>query len=157
MAPTASGSSLALCVRILLFYLLSPSIFLHPQLLLARLHHATAAAKSLQSCPTLCDPRHGSPPGSPVPGILQARTLEWAAISFSNAWKWKVKAKVAQPCPTPSDPLDCSIPGSSVHGILQARVLEWGATALSRLHLGNYLPPSLLHCLCFLYILNPPF
>ena len=52
-----------------------------------------AAAKSLQSCPTLCDPIHGSPPGSPVPGILQARTLEWAAISFSNAWKWKVKVK----------------------------------------------------------------
>ena len=50
-------------------------------------------AKSLQSCPTLCDPIDGSPPGSPVPGILQARTLEWAAISFSNAWKWKVKVK----------------------------------------------------------------
>ena len=47
---------------------------------------AAAAAKSLQSCPTLCDPRDGSPPGSPVPGILQARTLEWVAISFSNAW-----------------------------------------------------------------------
>ena len=52
-----------------------------------------AAAKSLQSCPTLCDPIDGSPPGSPVPGVLQARTLEWVAISFSNAWKWKVKVK----------------------------------------------------------------
>ena len=52
-----------------------------------------AAAKSLQSCPTLCNPIDGSPPGSPVPGILQARTLEWVAISFSNAWKWKVKVK----------------------------------------------------------------
>ena len=52
-----------------------------------------AAAKSLQSCPTLCDPIDGSPPGSPVPGILQARTLEWVAISFSNAWKWEVKVK----------------------------------------------------------------
>ena len=52
-----------------------------------------AAAKSLQSCPTLCDPIDGSPPGSPVPGILQARTLEWVAMSFSNAWKWKVKVK----------------------------------------------------------------
>ena len=50
-------------------------------------------AKSLQSCPTLCDPIDGSPPGSPVPGILQARTLEWVAISFSNAWKWKGKVK----------------------------------------------------------------
>ena len=52
-----------------------------------------ATAKSLQSCPTLCDPRDGSPPGPAVPGILQARTLEWVAISFSNAWKWKVKVK----------------------------------------------------------------
>ena len=52
-----------------------------------------AAAKMLQSCPTLCDPIAGSPPGSPVPGILQARTLEWVAISFSNAWKWKGKVK----------------------------------------------------------------
>ena len=54
---------------------------------------AAAAAKSLQSCPTLCDPIDGSPSGSPVPGILQARTLEWVAISFSNAWKWKVNVK----------------------------------------------------------------
>ena len=52
-----------------------------------------AAAKSLQLCPTLSDPINGSPPGSPVPGILQARTLEWVAISFSKAWKWKVKVK----------------------------------------------------------------
>ena len=50
---------------------------------------AAAAAKLLQSCPTLCDPIDSSPPGSPVPGILQARTLEWVASSFSNAWKWK--------------------------------------------------------------------
>ena len=54
---------------------------------------AAAAAKSLQSCPTLCDPTDGRPPGSAVPGILQARTLEWVAISFSNVWKWKVKVK----------------------------------------------------------------
>ena len=54
---------------------------------------AAAAAKSLQSCPTLCNSIDGSPPGSPVTGILQARTLEWVAISFSNAWKWKVKVK----------------------------------------------------------------
>ena len=52
-----------------------------------------AAAKLFQSCPTLWDPIDGSPPGSPVPGILQARTLKWVAISFSNAWKWKVKVK----------------------------------------------------------------
>ena len=55
-----------------------------------RKHHA---AKSLPSCLTLCHPRDSSPPGSPVPGILQARTLEWVAISFSKAWKWKVKVK----------------------------------------------------------------
>ena len=54
---------------------------------------AAGAAKLLQLCPTLCDPIDGSPPGFPVPGILQARTLEWVAISFSNAWKWKVKVK----------------------------------------------------------------
>ena len=54
---------------------------------------AAAAAKSLQSYLTLCDPIDGSPPGSPVPGILQARTLEWVAISFFNAWKWKMKVK----------------------------------------------------------------
>ena len=54
---------------------------------------AATAAKSLQSCPTLCNPIDASPPGSPVPGILQARTLEWVAIFFSSAWKWKVKVK----------------------------------------------------------------
>ena len=54
---------------------------------------AAAAAKSLQSCATLCDPRDSNPPVFPVPGVLQARTLEWVAISFSNAWKWKVKVK----------------------------------------------------------------
>ena len=54
---------------------------------------AAAAAKSLQSCPTLCDPIDGSPPGFPIPGILQTRTLEWVAIPFSSAWKGKVKVK----------------------------------------------------------------
>ena len=60
----------------------------------ARYCHAAAAAKSPQSCPTLCDPIDGRPPGSTIPGTLQARTLEWVAISFSNAWKWKVKVKL---------------------------------------------------------------
>ena len=86
-----------------------------------------AAAKSLQSCPTLCDPIDGSLPGSPVPGILQARTLEWVAISFCNAWKWKIKVKML----SLSDPMNCRLPGSSVHGIVQARVLEWIASAFS--------------------------
>ena len=90
--------------------------------------HKSQSAKSLQSCPTLCDPiDFGSPPGSPVPGILQARTLEWVAISFSNSSKWKVKVKSLSRVRL-SDPMDCSLPGSSVHGIFQARVLEWGAT-----------------------------
>ena len=67
------------------------SIYIYPYILDYIL--AAAAAKSLQSCPTLCDPIDGSPPDSPFPGILQARTLEWVAISFSNPWKWKVKVK----------------------------------------------------------------
>ena len=87
-------------------------------------------AKSLQSCPTLCDPIDGSLPGSLVPGIFQARTLEWVAISFSNA-KMKSESEVAQSCPTLSDPMDCSLLGFSAHGIFQARVLEWVAIAFS--------------------------
>ena len=74
-----------------------------------------AAAKSLQSCPTLCDPIDGSPRGSSVPGILQTRTLEWVAISFSNAC---MHAKLLQSCPTLCDSMDSSPPGSSVHRIL---------------------------------------
>ena len=89
---------------------------------------AAAAVKSLQSCPTLCDPINVSPPGSPIPGILQARTLEWVAIPFSNSWKWKVKVKLLSRVRL-SDPMDRSLPGSSIHGIFQARVLEWGAIA----------------------------
>ena len=100
-------------------------------------HHA--AAKSLQSCLTLCDPTDGSPPGSPVPGILQAWTLEWVAISFSNAWKWKVKGKSLSRARLLATPwTDCSPPSSSVLGILQARALEWGATGA----VGNDVPLS---------------
>ena len=87
--------------------------------------YAAAAAKLLRSCPTLCDPIDGSPPGSPVPGILQARTLEWVAISFSKH-EVESESEVTQSCLTLSDPMDCSLPGSSIHGIFQARVLEWG-------------------------------
>ena len=91
---------------------------------------AAAAAKSLHLCPTLWDPIDGRPPGSLVLRILQARTLEWVAISFSNAWKCKWSHSS---CPTVSDPMDCSLPGSSTHGIFQARELEWVAIAFSRL------------------------
>ena len=85
---------------------------------------------SLQLCPTLCDPIDGSPPGSPVPGILQAKTLEWVAFP-SPMRKGKSESKVVQSCPTLSDPMDYSPPGFSVHGIFQARVLECGAIAFS--------------------------
>ena len=71
----------------------SSSVLSPESFLLRKPRAAAAAAKSLQSCPTLCNPIDGSPPGAPFPGILQARTLEWAAISFSNAFKWKVKVK----------------------------------------------------------------
>ena len=77
------------------------------------------AAESLQSCPTLCDPVDSSPPGSPIPGILQARTLEWVAISSPMC-----ENEVTQLYLTLSDPMDCSLPGSSIHGIRQARVLK---------------------------------
>ena len=85
---------------------------------------AAAAAKSLQSCPTLWDLIDGSPPGSPIPGAVQARTLQWVAISFSSASKWKVKVKLLSRVRL-SDTMDCSLPGFSVHGIFQASVLEW--------------------------------
>ena len=89
---------------------------------------AAAAAKSLQSCPTLCDSTDSSPLGSSVPGILQARTLEWVAISFSNAC---MHAQSLQSCPTLCDPTDSSLPGFCVQGILQARTLEWVAISFS--------------------------
>ena len=69
---------------------------------------------------------------APIPGILQVRTLEWVTISFSSAWKWKVKVKSLSH-PTLHDPMDCHLLGSSIHGIFQARVLEWGAIPYSGL------------------------
>ena len=83
------------CLKWTLVPSVKPSCFIYSlfHVLGGVLSAAAAAAKSLQSCPTLCNPIDGSPPGSPVPGMLQARTLEWVAISFSNAWKWKVKVK----------------------------------------------------------------
>ena len=89
---------------------------------------AAAAAKLLQSCPTLCDPIDGSPPGFSVPGILQARIFQWVAISFSNTC---MHAKSFQSCLTLCDPMDSSPPGSSVHRIFQTRILEWVAISFS--------------------------
>jgi len=119
-----------------------------------------AAAKSLQSCLTLCDPIDGLLSGSSVPGILQARTLESVAIFFSNALKWKVKSEseVAQSCLTLSDLTDCSLPGSSVHGIFQARVLEWGAIAFSayvaskHINLNNYFENMFVNICLNIYV-----
>ena len=82
-----------------------------------------AAAKPFQSCPTLCDPIDGSPPGSPVPGVGCHFLLQCMTV--------KSESEVTQLCPTLSNPMVCSPPGSSIHGIFQARVLEWGATAFS--------------------------
>ena len=103
---------------------------------------ATATATSLQSCPTLCNPVDSSPPGSPIHGILQARTLEWVATFLLQCIKVKSESEVVQSCLTLSDPMDCSLPGSSVHGIFQARVLEWGAIAFSEQYCSGLLFPS---------------
>ena len=89
----SNSSSLLLRLLLSVFWMLAILIYVQ--------WCKAAAAKSLQSCPTLCDPTDGSPPGSPVPGILQTRTMEWVAISFSNAWKWKVKVKLLS-CVWPS-------------------------------------------------------
>ena len=88
-------------------------------------------AKSLQSFPTLWDPTDGSPPGSPVPGILQARTLQWAAISFSNAWKWKVKVKSLSHVWLLATPWIAAYQAPLSMGFSKQEVLEWGAIAFS--------------------------
>ena len=80
------------------------SRFIYSTVIITLLLWARHYAKSFQLCPTLCDPIDSSPPGSPVPGILQARTLEWVAISFSNAWKWKVKVKLLSRVRVPAIP-----------------------------------------------------
>ena len=116
---------------------------------------AAAAVKSLQSCPTLCDPIDGSPPGSPVPGILQARTLAWGAISFSNAWKWKVKVKslsCSRLLETPwtaayQAPLSMDFPGKSTgvgcHWLLQKQILTdiKGEIDSNTIIVGDYSTP----------------
>ena len=97
---------------------------------------AAAAAKALQSCPTLCDPTDSSPPGFPIP-VLWAHPCSPGKNTgvgchfLLQYMKVKSESEVAQSSPTLSDPMDCSLPGSSVHGIFQARVLEWGAIAFS--------------------------
>ena len=92
------------------------------------------ACKSLQS---LCNPMDGSPPGSPVPGILQAGTLEWVAISFSNAWKWKGKVKSLSHVQLLSTPWTAAHQAPPSMGFSRPRVLEWGVIAFSEHHLGS--------------------
>ena len=92
---------------------------------------AAAAAKSLQSCLTLCHPIDGSPPDSPVPGILQARTQEWVAISFSNAWKWKVKVKSFSRVRPSATPWTAAFQAPPSMGYSRSGVLEWGAIIFS--------------------------
>ena len=100
--------------------------------------HADAAAKSLQSCPTLCDPTDSSPPGYAIPGF--SRQEHWSGLPFpspvheSEKWKWS-RSVVSDS----SDPMDCSPPGSSIHGIFQARVLEWVAIAFSETSMNELL------------------
>ena len=89
---------------------------------------AAATAKSLQLCPTLCDPIDGSPLSSLSLGF--SRQEHWSGLPFPSPTH-ESESEVAQSCPTLSDPKDCSLPGSSVHEIFQARVLEWGAIAFS--------------------------
>ena len=93
---------------------------------------AAAAAKSLQSCPTLCDPIDGSPPDSPRPWDFPSKNTGVGCHFLLQCMKVKSESELAQSCPTLSNFMDCSLPGSSVHGIFQARVLEWGAIAFSR-------------------------
>ena len=90
-----------------------------------------AAVKSLQSCLTLCDPKDGSPPGSPRPWYSPGKNTGVGCHFLLQCMKVKSESEVAQSCPTLSDPMDSSPPGSSVHRIFQARVLEWGAIAFS--------------------------
>ena len=90
-----------------------------------------AAAKSLQSCLTLCNPIDGSPPGSPVPGILQERMLEWVAISFSNAWKWKVKVKSLSRVQLSATPWTAAYQASPPMGL--SRQEYWSGLPLKRL------------------------
>ena len=97
---------------------------------------AAAAAKSLQSCPTLCDPRR-QPTRFPRPWDSPGKNTGVGCHFLLQCMKGKSESEVALSCPTLRDPMVCSLPGSSIHGIFQARVLEWGATAFSSSKLGE--------------------
>ena len=108
-------------------------------LLFNMLSATAAAAKSLQLCLTLCNPIDSSPPGSPIPGVLQARTLEWVAISFSNAWKWKVKMKSLSHVRLLATPWTAAYQALPSMGF--SRQEYWSGVPLSRLVI-TFLPRS---------------
>ena len=111
----------------------------HPSWLIEPWGMAAAAPKSLQLCPTLCDPIDGSPPGSPVPAWdSPGKNTGVGCHLLLQCMKVKSESEVSQLCLILSNPMDCSLPGSSIHGIFQARVLEWGAIAFS---VGHGRPP----------------
>ena len=97
-----------------------------------------AAAKSLQSCPTLCDPIDGSPPGLPRPWDSPGKNTGVGCHFLLQCMKVKSESEVAQSCPTLHDPMDCSLPGSSVHGIFQARVTRVGCHFLLQIHESSW-------------------
>ena len=116
---------------------------------------AAADAKSLQLCPTLCNPIDGSPPGSSVPGILQSRILEWVAISFSNAC---THAKSLHSCPILCDPMDSSPAGSSGHGMPKRFCLQHWTTfkimfALAPVKLNYICEDSFQHWILFIWLI----
>ena len=113
--------------------------YCHPAYL-SYMQSAAAAAKSLQSCPILCDPIDSRPPGSPVPSILQARTLEWVAISFSNAWKWKVKVKSLSCVRLFTTPRTAAYQAPPSMGF--SRQEYWSGVPLPSLNKGWFLPKS---------------
>ena len=112
---------------------------LHTTIYIGYNTYDAAAAKSLQSYLTLCNPIDSSLPGSPHPWDSPGKNTGVGCHFLLQCMKVKSKSEVAQSCPTHSGPMDCSPPGSSIHGILQARVLEWVAIAFSTTHMSHML------------------
>ena len=109
---------------------------------MALLEHTAAAAKSLQSCPTV-QPQRQQPTRLPRPWDSPGKNTDMGCHFLLQCMKVKSESEVAQSCPTLGDPMDCSLPGSSIHGIFQARVLEWGAIAFRNIKV-NHLMASLV-------------
>ena len=111
----------------------------------------SAAAKSLQLCPTLCDPHRRQPTRLTCPWDSPGKNTGVCCLFLLQCMKVKSEREFAQSCPTLSDPMDCSLPGSSIHGIFQARILEWGAVAFSICNVKSTLNPShcIFHLRCF--------